>query len=207
MQWGPSLRDTPAPGIKPEGGSGALSGAMTSAQRCVTPEVDCVVHLYRSKTKSATLLRSKTAATTLSPACSRHPGRYLAATLLNRLAKLMEEVHCSRSIGTFRGLPYSWIVGGDTRMRSLPRREFIVQSGATLAALAALQSRVAQAFPSQAGEKAVPWLDQPPANPDPKGLKDLLVWEDLDFSDNAERKILRCHAFSSGQALISTRGN
>lgn len=66
-------------------------------------------------------------------------------------------------------------------MRSLPRREFIVQSGATLAALAALQSRVAQAFPSQAGEKAVPWLDQPPANPDPKGLKDLLVWEDLDF--------------------------
>lgn len=62
-----------------------------------------------------------------------------------------------------------------------PRREFIGQAGAAIAAFAVLQSaRRARAFPGEAGEEVVPWLDQPAPNPDPFGIQDQLVWEELD---------------------------
>jgi DMSO/TMAO reductase YedYZ molybdopterin-dependent catalytic subunit len=60
------------------------------------------------------------------------------------------------------------------------RREFIFTSGATLAALTALQSGImAHAFPSQEGEVVVPWLDQPPENPVPQVVANQLQWEQL----------------------------
>ena len=65
-------------------------------------------------------------------------------------------------------------------MPNLPRREFIINGGATLVALAAFQSRFAQAFPSRSGEKVVAWLDQAVANPVPEVIKNQLVWENLD---------------------------
>ncbi|WP_246680052.1 molybdopterin-dependent oxidoreductase [Mesorhizobium sp. B2-4-1] len=65
-------------------------------------------------------------------------------------------------------------------MHYLPRREFIVQGGAALAALASFQSRIASAFPSRAGEEVIKWLDQLPPNPVPEVIKNQLVWEDLD---------------------------
>lgn len=62
-----------------------------------------------------------------------------------------------------------------------PRREFIGQAGAAIAAFAVLQSaRRARAFPGETGEEIVPWLDQPAPNPDPFGIQDQLVWEELD---------------------------
>jgi DMSO/TMAO reductase YedYZ molybdopterin-dependent catalytic subunit len=68
----------------------------------------------------------------------------------------------------------------ETIMQNLPRRDFIVQGSATLAALAVFQSRFAQAFPSRAGETVIPWLDRTPPNEDPNGTKNLLDWEGLD---------------------------
>jgi DMSO/TMAO reductase YedYZ molybdopterin-dependent catalytic subunit len=65
-------------------------------------------------------------------------------------------------------------------MSPLPRREFIINGGAAIAALAVFQSRFANAFPRQQGEKVVAWLDQLPANPVPEVIKNQLVWEDLD---------------------------
>src|SRR5215207_2430733 len=60
------------------------------------------------------------------------------------------------------------------------RREFIVTSSATFAALTALQSGIlAHAFPSQEGEMVVPWLDQPPENPVPQVVVNQLEWEQL----------------------------
>ncbi|QND63509.1 sulfite oxidase [Mesorhizobium loti] len=64
-------------------------------------------------------------------------------------------------------------------MHSIQRRELLVQGSAALVAIAAL-SRRAYAFPTQAGEEIVPWLDQPTENPNPEGIKTQLVWEDLD---------------------------
>ena len=64
-------------------------------------------------------------------------------------------------------------------MLQLQRRDFIVKGSAALASLAVFQSRFAQAFPSRPGETVVPWLDQPPPDPDPAD-QTLLVWEDLD---------------------------
>jgi DMSO/TMAO reductase YedYZ molybdopterin-dependent catalytic subunit len=64
-------------------------------------------------------------------------------------------------------------------MFHLPRRDFIINGSAALAALAVFQSRFAQAFPSRAGETVIAWLDQPPPDPDPAD-QTLLVWEDLD---------------------------
>ena len=64
-------------------------------------------------------------------------------------------------------------------MHDIPRREFIINGGAALAAMAILHASRAYAYPSRPGEAVVPWLDQPPANPDPEGIKTLLVWEDL----------------------------
>jgi DMSO/TMAO reductase YedYZ molybdopterin-dependent catalytic subunit len=65
-------------------------------------------------------------------------------------------------------------------MSALARREFIINGGAALAALAVFQSRFARAFPSRPGETVIPWLDQPAPNPDPVGIQTQLVWEDLD---------------------------
>jgi DMSO/TMAO reductase YedYZ molybdopterin-dependent catalytic subunit len=63
----------------------------------------------------------------------------------------------------------------------LRRREFIGSSSAAFAAFAVLQSaRRAFAFPSRPGEVVLPWLDQPEPNPDPFGIQDQLVWEELD---------------------------
>jgi DMSO/TMAO reductase YedYZ molybdopterin-dependent catalytic subunit len=62
----------------------------------------------------------------------------------------------------------------------LPRRDFIIKGSAAAVALAALQYRIALAFPSRPGEVVIPWLDQPAPNPDPFGIQSQLVWEDLD---------------------------
>jgi DMSO/TMAO reductase YedYZ molybdopterin-dependent catalytic subunit len=65
-------------------------------------------------------------------------------------------------------------------MPDLQRREFIVQAGAVLAGMAGLYASGAYAFPTQPGEKVIPWLDQPTENPDPAGIQTQLVWEDMD---------------------------
>ncbi|MEX0852200.1 MAG: sulfite oxidase [Bauldia sp.] len=63
----------------------------------------------------------------------------------------------------------------------IQRREFIAGSSAALAAMAMLHaSRLAHAYPSRSGEVVVAWLDQPTENLDPNGIKQQLVWEDLD---------------------------
>ena len=67
-------------------------------------------------------------------------------------------------------------------MHGIQRRELLVQGSAALVAIAALRASPAYAFPTQAGEEVVPWLDQPTENPNPDGIKTQLVWEDLDLS-------------------------
>jgi DMSO/TMAO reductase YedYZ molybdopterin-dependent catalytic subunit len=64
---------------------------------------------------------------------------------------------------------------------NVPRREVITTGTAALAAMTFLQSsRIARAFPSRPGEAVIPWLDQPEPNPDPVGIQNQLVWEELD---------------------------
>lgn len=66
-------------------------------------------------------------------------------------------------------------------MSNLQRREFLVQGSAALAGFATFMgSRVAYAFPVREGEQVIPWLDQPTENPDPVGIQNQLVWEELD---------------------------
>src|SRR5262245_1822069 len=66
-------------------------------------------------------------------------------------------------------------------MAQRPRRDFVIQGSAALAALTVLQaSRLAQAFPSRPGDEVIPWLDQPPENPIPQVVANQLVWEDVD---------------------------
>lgn len=65
-------------------------------------------------------------------------------------------------------------------MHDIPRREFILSSGAALAAMTLLRTSAAYAFPERPGETVVPWLDQPTENLDPFGVQTQLVWEDLD---------------------------
>lgn len=64
-------------------------------------------------------------------------------------------------------------------MLTLPRREFMTNGGAALAALATFQARIAHAFPSRSGETVLRWLDQPPAFDNPC-CDTQLIWEDLD---------------------------
>src|SRR5688572_21912192 len=65
-------------------------------------------------------------------------------------------------------------------MLTTSRRQFVVASSATIAALTALQSSIlAHAFPSQPGETVLPWLDQPPENPVPEVVANQLQWEQL----------------------------
>jgi DMSO/TMAO reductase YedYZ molybdopterin-dependent catalytic subunit len=61
------------------------------------------------------------------------------------------------------------------------RRDFVGQSGAALGALSLISTPfLAQAFPSRAGEEVLPWLDQPPENPEPNAVRNLLRWQELD---------------------------
>jgi DMSO/TMAO reductase YedYZ molybdopterin-dependent catalytic subunit len=63
----------------------------------------------------------------------------------------------------------------------LSRRDLLIQGSAALVGLAWLQgSRQALAFPRWPGEEVIPWLDQPPANPMPQVVGNLLQWEQLD---------------------------
>jgi DMSO/TMAO reductase YedYZ molybdopterin-dependent catalytic subunit len=63
----------------------------------------------------------------------------------------------------------------------LSRRDVLIQGSAALIGLAWLQgSRQALAFPRWSGEHVIPWLDQPPANPMPHVVGNLLQWEQLD---------------------------
>jgi DMSO/TMAO reductase YedYZ molybdopterin-dependent catalytic subunit len=64
-------------------------------------------------------------------------------------------------------------------MSTMPRREFIINGSAALAALALFQSRFAKAFPSRPGETVIAWLDQPTPNPNPEGIQTQLVWEEM----------------------------
>jgi DMSO/TMAO reductase YedYZ molybdopterin-dependent catalytic subunit len=62
----------------------------------------------------------------------------------------------------------------------LPRRDFMVKGGAAVAGLALIQAPwLAHAFPSRPGEEVLPWLDQPPPNPAPEEVRNLLRWEEL----------------------------
>jgi DMSO/TMAO reductase YedYZ molybdopterin-dependent catalytic subunit len=61
------------------------------------------------------------------------------------------------------------------------RREFVSQGGAALGGLALTNTAfLAHAFPSREGEQVVPWLDQPPENPAPDAVRNLLRWQELD---------------------------
>jgi DMSO/TMAO reductase YedYZ molybdopterin-dependent catalytic subunit len=63
----------------------------------------------------------------------------------------------------------------------LSRRELLMQGSAALIGLAWLQGPgQALAFPRWSGEQLIPWLDQPPANPMPQVVGNLLQWEQLD---------------------------
>lgn len=63
----------------------------------------------------------------------------------------------------------------------LSRRDLLIQGSTALVGLAWFQgSRQALAFPHWSGEKVIPWLDQPPANPMPQVVGNLLQWEQLD---------------------------
>jgi len=65
-------------------------------------------------------------------------------------------------------------------MQDISRRDLLLQGSATLTGLALLHAPwVAQAFPSRPGEKVIPWLDQPPANPSAGVVENLQPWEDL----------------------------
>ncbi|MGH6919004.1 MAG: sulfite oxidase [Geminicoccaceae bacterium] len=61
------------------------------------------------------------------------------------------------------------------------RRDFVGQGGAALGGMTLINMPfLAQAFPSRAGEEVVPWLDQPPENPVPDVVRNLLRWQELD---------------------------
>lgn len=61
------------------------------------------------------------------------------------------------------------------------RRDFVVQGSAAVSGLTLINAPfLAHAFPSRKGEEVVPWLDPPPENPYPDGVRNLLQWEELD---------------------------
>src|SRR5258708_7931595 len=59
------------------------------------------------------------------------------------------------------------------------RRDFVAQGGAALGLTLLSTALPAHAFPSQSGEQILAWLDQPPPNADPEGVRNLLHWEEL----------------------------
>lgn len=65
--------------------------------------------------------------------------------------------------------------------RDISRRELLRHGSTAFAGFALLYAPwLAQAFPSRPGEEVLPFLDQPPANPIPNVVTNLLQWEDLD---------------------------
>jgi DMSO/TMAO reductase YedYZ molybdopterin-dependent catalytic subunit len=62
------------------------------------------------------------------------------------------------------------------------RRDFVGQGGgAVLGGVALINTPfLAHAFPSRAGEEVLPWVDQPPENPEPGAVRNLLQWQELD---------------------------
>jgi DMSO/TMAO reductase YedYZ molybdopterin-dependent catalytic subunit len=101
-------------------------------------------------------------------ACSRHWTRAMLGFGSNDATK-----QCNR----FKTL----LPGKETIMAALPRRKFVLQCSAAIAALTILQaSRIAQAFPSGPGDEVIPWLDQPPENPIPQVVANQLKWEEVD---------------------------
>ena len=63
----------------------------------------------------------------------------------------------------------------------LSRRDLLRRGGAAVAGLTVLPLPwLARAFQPQPGEEVIPWLDQPPDNPVPEILGNLLDWEQLD---------------------------
>jgi len=65
--------------------------------------------------------------------------------------------------------------------RDISRRDLLRQGSAALAGLAFLHPPwLAQVFPSWPDEEVIPWLDQPPENPIPDVVANLLRWEELD---------------------------
>ncbi len=63
---------------------------------------------------------------------------------------------------------------------TVSRRTFLAAGGATVATLALLNNRFAEAAPLQQDEEVLPWLDQPAENPVPQVLDKQLLWEELD---------------------------
>ena len=61
---------------------------------------------------------------------------------------------------------------------TLSRRQLLAGS-ATIATLALLNQRFAQAAPLRQGDEVLPWLDQPAENPVPQIIDNQQLWEDL----------------------------
>jgi DMSO/TMAO reductase YedYZ molybdopterin-dependent catalytic subunit len=60
------------------------------------------------------------------------------------------------------------------------RRAF-VQGGAAFSGITLINAPfLARAFPNRKGEEVVPWLDQPPVNPAPDAVRNLLQWQEFD---------------------------
>ncbi len=61
---------------------------------------------------------------------------------------------------------------------NISRRTLLKGATASVAGLSVLQVTGARAF-AQAGGEVIPWLDQPPPNPVPDAVGNLLKWEEL----------------------------
>jgi len=96
-----------------------------------------------------------------------------------------------RDIGTILSAVKTWQCTGEYDMVTMPRREFIFSSAATLAAFSA---NFAQASPSRSGETLIPWLDQPPPGADPCCTTPML-WENFDQWITPNEKIFTVHHF------------
>ena len=65
--------------------------------------------------------------------------------------------------------------------QNVSRRTLLKGGGAVLAGLTVLRvAGPAYALPGDSGEEVIPWLDQPPGNPVPDNVGNLLEWEALD---------------------------
>jgi DMSO/TMAO reductase YedYZ molybdopterin-dependent catalytic subunit len=65
--------------------------------------------------------------------------------------------------------------------QDVSRRTLLKGGSAAIAGLTVLRvAGPAHAFPGHSGAEVIPWLDQPPPNPVPDAVFNLLVWEELD---------------------------
>lgn len=65
--------------------------------------------------------------------------------------------------------------------RDMTRRDVIRESGLGVAGLALLSPRwLGAMFPNSPDEEVIPWLDQPPENPIPDVVANMLKWEEAD---------------------------